>query len=146
MLHTFSGVLLGAMGFTLVYILNSNPRVHVKMKPLFVAIFALSFAVAVGTIWEIFEFIMDSAFGLNMQRSGLVDTMWDLIVDLIGALFASIIGFISLKIKKTFFMGNMINKFIRNNPHIFKKIVKEKGEKGRIRKGLIKVKEKLINK
>lgn len=144
MLHTFSGILLGVIGFTLVYILNTDSRVQVNMRPVFVALFALSFALAIGVLWEIFEFGLDQIFGLNMQRSGLVDTMWDLIVDFIGAFFVSILGFISLKNQKAFFMQRTIKKFISNNPHIFKKFVKEKGEKGRIRKNLIKIKKKLI--
>lgn len=144
-LHTFSGILLGTIGFTLVYILNSDPKVHVRMKPIFIALFALSFALAIGTIWEIFEFAMDQIFGLNMQRSGLVDTMWDLIVDFLGALFVSIIGFTFLKLKKAYFMQRIINKFIETNPHIFK-FVKPKGEMGRTRKLYHKVKKKIIKK
>jgi hypothetical protein len=44
------------------------------------------FAVAVGAVWEIFDFSMDEPFGTDMQKamfgdpSGLTDTMWDLIV------------------------------------------------------------------
>ncbi len=142
-LHTFSGVLLGAIGFIIVYILNTDPRVQVKMRPVFIALFAFSFAIAIGALWEIFEFAMDSFFGLNMQKSGLVDTMWDLIVDVVGALFASLLGFFSLKYKKAFFMQHSIDKFIVNNPHIFKRIVKEKGTKGRIRTRITKIKDKL---
>jgi hypothetical protein len=40
---------------------------------------------------------MDSLFGLNMQKSGLRDTMWDLIVDALGALVVSILGYLYLK-------------------------------------------------
>ena len=35
----------------------------------------------IGVIWEIFEFTMDHVFDLTMQKSGLPDTMTDLIVD-----------------------------------------------------------------
>ena len=117
-LHTFSAVLLGAIGFTLVYILNDNPKVQLKMRPGFIALFALCFALSVGVVWEIFEFAMDSFFSLNMQKSGLVDTMWDLIVDFVGASFAAILGYVSLKYKKALFMERAINKFVHKNPHI----------------------------
>ncbi len=46
---------------------------------------AFSFAVSIGTLWEVFEFGMDILFGLSMQKSGVIDTMDDLIVDAIGA-------------------------------------------------------------
>jgi hypothetical protein len=47
-LHTTSGLLLGILGFLLVYVLNENERVDVHMLPRFVAFFAFTFAVAWG--------------------------------------------------------------------------------------------------
>jgi uncharacterized membrane protein YjdF len=108
-LHAFSGITLGALGFSLVSLLNDSDRVKVSLSPLFVAVFAFCFALALGAIWEIYEFTMDSAFGLNMQRyaeqsgkqlvgnDALIDTMGDLIVDAIGALVTCVAGYISLK-------------------------------------------------
>src|SRR5690606_30887329 len=92
-LHGASGFLLGILGFLLVYVLNEKEEIGLDMKPGFVALFAFVFAVALGALWEIFEFAMDSAFGLNMQKSGLVDTMWDLIVDTAGALVMAVLGY-----------------------------------------------------
>lgn len=92
-LHTASGFLLGLLGFLLVYVLNEKEDVDLHMKPGFVALFAFMFAVGIGALWEVFEFSMDTLFGLNMQKSGLVDTMWDLIVDAVGALFVVILGY-----------------------------------------------------
>ena len=39
----------------------------------------ICFAITIGALWEVFEFGMDQLFGLNMQKSGLLDTMGDLI-------------------------------------------------------------------
>ena len=75
-----------------------------------------------GTLWEIFEFSMDAAWGINMQKSGLVDTMWDLIVDGIGALFASIVGFVYLKGGKTHLFEKLLMSFVKKNPKFFKNI------------------------
>ena len=97
MLHTLSGVIIGAIGFSLVYMLNEEERVAMELSPVFVAIFSFGFALSIGTLWEIFEFLMDSLFGLNMQKSGLIDTMWDLIVDALGALVVSVLGYLYLK-------------------------------------------------
>src|SRR3989344_8098895 len=85
-LHTTSGILLGIAGFVLIYILNTEKKIFAQLQPGFMAVFAWAFAVAIGAVWEIFEFTLDSNLGFNMQRSGLVDTMWDLIVDVLGAL------------------------------------------------------------
>lgn len=97
LLHAFSGIIIGIIGFTLVSILNREKRLSMHLGPGFVALFSFSFAVAIGVIWEIFEFAMDSWFGLNMQKSGLVDTMTDLMVDAIGALIVCVLGYLYLK-------------------------------------------------
>ena len=120
LLHGSSGVLLGLAGFLLIYILNSEEKVHVNLKPFFVILFSFTFAIAIGAAWEIFEFAMDSFFGLNMQKSGLVDTMWDLIVDTGGALISSIGAYFYIK-RGTPLVDTVVKRFINENPKIFLK-------------------------
>jgi len=121
-LHTGSGFLLGLAGFVLVYILNREKQISVKMKAGFIAFFALCFALAVGAFWEIIEFTVDQLFGLYAQKGSLVDTMWDLVVDLLGALIISLIGYFYLKKGHNFFLfDRMLRKLIENNPQLFKK-------------------------
>ncbi|HSR01700.1 MAG TPA: hypothetical protein VLM20_02825 [Methylophilaceae bacterium] len=127
-LHTGSGVLLGIVGFLLVHVLNETEKIGVYMKPSFVAFFAFLFAVGVGALWEIFEFSMDSFFGMDMQKemlgdpSGLTDTMWDLIVDTIGALVMSVLGYGYIKTAKNeSFLEQWITRFIRGNPRLFRR-------------------------
>lgn len=118
-LHTGSGFLLGILGFLLVYALNQQEDIDLHMKPGFVALFSFAFAVAAGAMWEIFEFAMDSWFGMNMQKSGLVDTMWDLIVDALGALVIAGLGYRYMKRGKEYFVEEWIAKFVEGNPRIF---------------------------
>lgn len=113
LLHLSSGALLGILGYTLVSFLNNSDQIPVALSPLFVAIFTFSFAVALGVIWEVYEFTFDWILGLNMQkfaledgtpfigRAALQDTMKDLIAACIGALVFSIIGFIGVKKKSS---------------------------------------------
>lgn len=125
-LHASSGLLLGLVGFLLVYVLNENARADVHMRPRFVALFAFLFAVAVGAVWEIFEFAMDQLFGANMQKpmlgdpSGLTDTMWDLIVDTLGAFAISALGWWYMRRGKRSFIEAWIRKFIARNPRLFR--------------------------
>ena len=72
-LHCFSGGMLGAFGFTLVVILNDSEKVRMDINPFFVCLFAFCFAVAIGAIWEIYEFSGDYLLGLNMQKYRLAD-------------------------------------------------------------------------
>lgn len=124
-LHTSAGLLLGIVGFLLVYLLNASRRVEVQMTPIFISLFACMFAVAIGTFWEIFEFSMDRLVGSTMQKpmlgdpSGLTDTMWDMIVNAIGALVVSTTGWWYLKRKRTFFVRESIHRFMRKNPRLF---------------------------
>ena len=127
-LHTFSGLLLGMVGFLLVHLLNETDEIDINMKPGFVALFAFLFAAGIGTAWEIFEYAMDTIFGLDMQKamwgdpSGLTDTMWDLIVDLLGAATISILGYGYLKSgMKESFLERWIQKFIDSNPRFFRR-------------------------
>lgn len=111
-LHFFSGAMLGALGFTLVDILNNSKRVQVQLSPIFVALFAFCFALALGAVWEIYEYTFDGLLSLNMQkyalengtllvgRAALTDTMSDIITDAISSLTISVIGFFLLKNNK----------------------------------------------
>lgn len=111
-LHAFSGAMLGALGFTLVSILNESKRVRIQLSPFFVSLFAFCFALSAGTIWEIYEYTFDGLLSLNMQkfaledgtllvgREALKDTMQDLIVDSISALIVVVIGFITIRKEK----------------------------------------------
>jgi hypothetical protein len=123
-LHGGAGLLVGMTGFLLVYTLNNNVTVGMQLTPRFIAIFAFMFAVGIGSIWEIFEFGMDRFFGLNMQKSGLVDTMADMIVNCVGALLVSIVGNSYLKAPKTdSFLTRMVHTFTASNPRIFRRKV-----------------------
>lgn len=110
-LHMFSGAMLGALGFVLVSFLNDSEKVNMQLSPIFVTLFAFCFALAAGTLWEIYEFLADGVLGTNMQkfitadrevlvgRDALADTMEDLIVDALSSLAVCIIGFFTLKKK-----------------------------------------------
>ncbi len=125
-LHTSSGLLLGIVGFLLVYVLNESRNIDLHLRPRFVALFAFLFAVAVGALWEIFEFIVDQTLGTTMQKpmlgdpSGLTDTMWDLIVDTVGAFVISLFGGWYMAREEDSFIEVWIRKFIHRNPGLFR--------------------------
>lgn len=120
-LHTGSGFLLGIMGFLLVFVMNEKKDIDLDLQPKFVALFAFMFAMGMGALWEIFEFGMDQLFGMNMQKSGLVDTMWDLIVDGLGAITIAILGWGYLKKNRgSSFLEKWIDGFVDKNPRLFR--------------------------
>ncbi len=107
--HFFSSMMTGFFGMMVVCILNRNEHVQMQLSPLFVALFAFSFSVMCGSVWEVYEFTADGLFGMNMQKfmtadgvqlvghAALADTMKDIIVDILGAVLASTIGYFSIK-------------------------------------------------
>jgi hypothetical protein len=113
-LHAGSAFAFGFVGFLTLYLLYARHKL--AASPFLISIFAFSFGLAIGAIWEIFEFTMDNIFGMNMQKNGLRDTMWDLIVDTLGAGGASIIGYIYLRFQVRDPFDTFISWFLRENP------------------------------
>lgn len=111
-LHTFSGAMLGALGFSIASMMNEEKSIPVHLSPGFLALFSFCFALACGAIWEIYEYTADAVLKLNMQkymtesggilsgRTALMDTMEDMIVDAAGALVMSLAGYFSIKWKR----------------------------------------------
>lgn len=124
-LHGTAGLLLGLVGFMIVFILNEDEAVDLHMRPSFVALFAFFFSVGLGALWELLEFGLDQAFGWNMQKpmwndpSGLTNTMWDLILDSTGAAIASIAGWRYMKRARKDYFSGWARRFVERHPHLF---------------------------
>jgi hypothetical protein len=112
-LHTSSGILIGMVGFIIMYFFLYSRKV--SANPFLVSVFCVSFSLAAGALWEIFEFTMDQLFGFNMQKSGIVDTMSDLIVDFLGACLVGFWVYRYLTKDEDGLIKLMINRFIQYN-------------------------------
>jgi hypothetical protein len=127
LLHILSGVIIGFIGFIVVY--KINYKYSMDISPFLVALFSFSFAVTLGVIWEMLEFFVDTFTGSAHQKwdlpeteimmgrayqgSGLRDTMSDLIVDSIGAFITSLITYHMYKYRKRKTIEKM-DKMVRN--------------------------------
>ncbi len=134
LLHLFSGIALGFSGFLIVYILEKTERF--SSSPFLLSVLAFCFALAIGALWEIVEFTIDSIFGLDMQKSrnlcvhaiaacdtrlGVIDVMRDLILDALGALYAVIVGYLFLTKRHVTVFKRLVHDFEQKNIHLFKK-------------------------
>lgn len=72
MLHTTSGFLLAAVGFSLVNLLNRNEKVKFQLSPAYLAIVAFCFSMTMGVLWEFFEFAADRWLLLDMQKDTIL--------------------------------------------------------------------------
>lgn len=121
-LHTGSGFLLGIVGWISLFLLNQTDRVPKGIRPEFLCFFAVTFAVFLGVVWEIFEFAVDKfAPSINMQsnETGVDDTMHDLIVDTLGAIIVALMGYAYSKSGRYSFVVDGVRKFVRKNPQLF---------------------------
>jgi hypothetical protein len=119
LLHFGSAMGFGLIGFLFAFMLFEGDRY--AAPPFAITLIAFCFGVTIGTLWEVFEFAMDQIFGLNMQKSGLLDTMSDLIVDCIGAALGAFMGFLYLKGRQLGGPVAAIDEFVRLNRRLFRK-------------------------
>lgn len=119
MLHVSSGLTIGLVGFIIIYFFLFTHRI--EMNPSLVVTFSVSFSLATGALWEIFEFSMDTTFGFNMQKSGIVDTMTDLIVDFLGACLVGIWAYRYLTMDEDGIIKTIVMRFIRMNVRLQEK-------------------------
>jgi Predicted membrane protein len=118
-LHGGSALGFGLVGFVAIFMLFQGDRY--AAPPWAMGLFAFCFAMSIGALWEIFEYAMDQIFGTNMQKSGLQDTMWDLIVDAGGGLIGALSGVIYLKRDRGAPFAGLIRDFIYRNGKFFTK-------------------------
>ena len=109
-LHTLNGFLTAAIGLSLVQLLNKSDKLLFQLSPLFTSIVAFCFSsVSLNSSGENIPIIIkdiqdvtvsgkDLALGGYLDI-GLIDTMQDLLVNFIGALVFSILGFFYVKNK-----------------------------------------------
>jgi len=119
LLHGGSAIGFGLIGFIFVFILFEGDKYAAPHWAL--ALMAFCIAITIGAVWEVFEFAMDQLFDMTMQKSGLIDTMWDLIVNIIGAGVGAMAGFTYLKGRDRHGLSGMIGEFVAKNRRLFKR-------------------------
>ena len=81
MLHTTSGFLCAAVGFSLIDILNRDSKIKFSLSPVYVAVVAFCFSMTIGVLWEFFEFGADRVLGLDMQKDTVVQSITSVSLD-----------------------------------------------------------------
>lgn len=133
LLHTFSWLALWFIWFIILYVFYKSWKFNAPAW--IIAMFAFCFAMALWALWEIFEFLVDEFLWWNMQRARdlelvywvfdtrlwVKDTMYDLMLDALWALVASISWYIYLKKWESVkWFDKMVEKFEKSNEKLFK--------------------------
>lgn len=80
-LHTINGFIMGAIGLSMIELLNKSQHVNIKLSPIFVAIVSFCFSMTIGVLWEFFEFGMDQVFHLDMQKDTIIQEIHSVTFD-----------------------------------------------------------------
>lgn len=75
MLHTTTGFLMAAVGFSLVDLLNRDEQISFHLSPFFLAVVAFCFSMTIGVLWEFFEFSADQLLHIDMQKDTVIHTI-----------------------------------------------------------------------
>ncbi len=123
-LHGSSGVLFSVVGLPVAYALQRGHG-EAELAPRVAFLFAVMFAMSIGTFWEIFEFALQNISGLPVQvprlsdSSALPDTMGDLILNAVGAILVAAYGWHASRPGKQAGMPQWVGRFLRRNPGFF---------------------------
>lgn len=120
-LHTGSGVLLGVVGWIVLFLLLQTDRLPRTVGPALVSVFGVCFAVTLGVVWEIIEYCVDLLWPhLNMMshETGVHDTMHDLIVAAVGAIVVGVVGFVYLRRGRSSYLIDSVRRFLHRNPRL----------------------------
>ncbi|MBE0414570.1 hypothetical protein [Yoonia sp.] len=117
-LHGVSAIGFGMIGFLFAFMLFEGDRY--AAPPAALSLIAFCVAITVGSLWEVFEYLMDTFFGMNMQKTGLDDTMEDIMVNAVGATIGSLSGYYYLKGHR-FGLTQLIGEFVRLNRQLYRK-------------------------
>lgn len=125
-LYFIISLIIGIIGFALIYILNEEKKSVLRLNPLFIASTAFCFSLTIGAIWQIFRFGMDYVFQINIQNYNPSDALGFLAIHLIGAGITSLIGYSYLRSDDDkYFIKKILKKFIWKDNEVKEEIKKE---------------------
>ena len=114
----FFGIAIAFIGFLILAILYSSNQI--KKNYFLIIFFSFNFAVALGAIIEILKYLLKKIIGQKIDSSIYEFSMMNLLFVIMGALIASIIGYIYMK-SKTEIIGKLFKRIAEKNPKIFAK-------------------------
>ncbi len=110
--------IVGFIGLTIIYSMYQDGLIDTSPFMIILLSFSLSFAI--GALWEVFEFIVDTSLGFNLQKIGTGDTIKDLSIYAIGAIVVSFGGYLYMTYSRKNILSSLILKFMQRNPRLFK--------------------------
>jgi hypothetical protein len=114
----FFGIATSFIGFMIMLMLYSNNQI--KKNYFMIIFFSFNFAVAFGFGIEFLKYYLKLLLGQEIDVGHYYFSMRNMTYVIIGAAFASVIGFLYMKEKKGI-IGKIVRRFQKINPEIFSK-------------------------
>lgn len=118
MLHLSSGIIIGYIGFIILWTLYLQDRLNVAAGMMAFLTFSVSMMVA--AIWEVIEFSVDQIYGATMQH-GNFDTMKDIVLAMFGSLLATAAAYWHHRWPERSPLNQALRKFFAKNSHLVPK-------------------------
>lgn len=127
------GIAMGFLGFLIILILYSDSKI--KKDYFFIITFAICLSVATGFFIELMKYYLKLFLGYSLTDGNYIFTMRIMSYVVLGALISSVIGYLYMA-KKLSFFDLIIHRFERINPTIlFKRKITPNELSGLIKKG-----------
>lgn len=118
MLHLSSGVIIGYIGFMILWTLHLQGKLELPAGMMAFLTFSVSMMVA--GIWEVVEFTIDEVYGAMMQH-GNSDTMKDIILAMLGSLVATAAAYWHHRWPERSPLNYALRRFFAKNQHLVPK-------------------------
>jgi hypothetical protein len=124
LLNALSTVVIGAIVFSLVYLLFLERRPHTGLTPAIVACFSFCLSFTIATIMEISVFSLGHLIGFYVKRYEMLSTapymVSNLFLDLIVTLLVALSGYVYIRYHKGNLLDQVVKGFLEKNPWLFK--------------------------
>jgi len=81
LLHTTTGFIAAAFGYSLFDMLNRSERFSIRVAPIYLSLVAFCFSMTAGVVWEFFEFSVDRLFHKDMQKDTVITEFYSVTLD-----------------------------------------------------------------
>jgi hypothetical protein len=99
-IHVVSGLVLTTIGSFIIHVISYKGLTNFKNVPFFEVCFCFFLSVSLHSVWEIYEFVSDVLFKTKMMEFDLIDTMSDMLLNLIGSVIASVYYYLKIKYRQ----------------------------------------------
>ncbi|WP_052324324.1 AlbA family DNA-binding domain-containing protein [Methanolobus tindarius] len=122
-LNAISTVVIGAIAFSIVYLLFWEKKSHTTMTPAIIALFSFCLSFTIATVMEISIVALVNLFGFDAPRYDMGITApnmtSNLFIDLLVSLLVSLAGYVYIHHQKGNLLDKMVTSFIEKNPCFF---------------------------